>query len=115
MLAEQPTHLDGMQLAVQPHPKALYDLPCTLTYPVVAEVPGKDGRSEGAGRVHPRTSVIHLQKTQLQLRHPTQPFQLLFFTAANGAIPASHVSRVESSTGIPSRDRLMDPEEQLYS
>lgn len=72
---------DGMQAAVQPHPKALCDLPCTLTYPVVAEVPGEDGRGKGAGRVHPRTSVIHLQKTQLQLRHSTRPFQPLFFTA----------------------------------
>lgn len=73
--------LSCMLAAVQPHPKVLCDLPCTLTYPVVAEVPGEDGRSEGAGWVHPRTSVIHLQKTQLPLRHPTQLLQLLFFTA----------------------------------
>lgn len=52
-------------------------LPCTLTYPVVAEVPGEDGRSEGAGRIHPCASVIHLQETQLELRqHPSLPVSL---------------------------------------
>lgn len=50
-------------------------LPCTLTYPVVAEVPGEDGRSKGAGRIHPCASVIYLQETQLELRqHPSLCF-----------------------------------------
>lgn len=82
--------------------KPVHRLTLSLTYPVVAEVPGEDSRSKGAGGIHPRASVIHLQKTQLRLRpHPASSFSSVQPVLAVRAAVLSLASSTWRSTSFP--------------